>query len=298
MTTFSATLSAPILPIYNPYYFYGSGAVDFLHEDPGYWVYFIGTSNADMFKGDDFADIMYGNGGGDDLIGMGGDDILFGGDGNDWLFGGDGDDEMYGGNDNDVFIGGQGADAHYGGNGIDTVDYSASTQAININMTVNWSFGGIESQGDTFYSIENIIGTDHDDIIVGTNGLLGNRLDGGDGEDVIFGEDGDDLIIGGAGHDDMYGGDGIDSFLFETPGPDFIGADRIHDFDTEAELLQFDFDDPEAVFVEVYETEFEGVSGLMVRVGVDQKAEPWTGFEVFLDDVTEQAFSDANLEIF
>ncbi|WP_424942947.1 Hint domain-containing protein [Aliiroseovarius crassostreae] len=39
-----------------------------------------------------------------------------------------------------------------------------------------------------------------------------DSLDGGAGNDTIYGEDGDDTLIGGAGQDALYGGDGADSF--------------------------------------------------------------------------------------
>ncbi|MDH4384635.1 MAG: hypothetical protein QE280_04250 [Caulobacter sp.] len=38
-------------------------------------------------------------------------------------------------------------------------------------------------------------------------------IDGGDGDDIIYGDDGDDQIIGGLGTDWLYGGEGDDSFL-------------------------------------------------------------------------------------
>ncbi|MFN4057522.1 MAG: M10 family metallopeptidase C-terminal domain-containing protein [Roseinatronobacter sp.] len=41
-------------------------------------------------------------------------------------------------------------------------------------------------------------------------------MDGGAGNDTIYGGDGDDTIIGGAGRDHLYGGAGADVFVFES----------------------------------------------------------------------------------
>ncbi|WP_437366758.1 hypothetical protein, partial [Inquilinus limosus] len=53
-----------------------------------------------------------------------------------------------------------GVDVFYGGDGIDTVDFSLESPfQLLVNLVTNVASGGTAS-GDTFYSIENLIGSD------------------------------------------------------------------------------------------------------------------------------------------
>ena len=61
-------------------------------------------------------------------------------------------------------------------------------------------------------SIENLIGSDHRDILVGSKGA--NSLSGGEGDDRLYGRGGDDVLIGGDGADASTGGTGSDTFVF------------------------------------------------------------------------------------
>ena len=99
---------------------------------------------------------------------------------------------------------------------------------------------------DVLYSIENIYGSDHDDVIHGRSNLnntlfggLGNdalygeggndTLSGGGGTNVIYGGTGNDLLLIGSGSDTLNGGEGIDTFKFEgSSGP--RGTVTIEDF--------------------------------------------------------------------
>ena len=54
-----------------------------------------------------------------------------------------------------------------------------------------------------------------------------DRLIGGEGNDILFGQGGDDTLIGGAGNDLLYGGSGSDTFVWQK---DDIGNDVIKDF--------------------------------------------------------------------
>lgn len=124
-----------------------------------------------------------------------------GGSGDDTLMGRGGNDLLVGGADNDVLIGGAGADSIEGGSGLDTADYSGAATSVFIDL----DFGGVghgfrgEAQGDTFSSVENITGSDFDDIIIGNN--AGNTLSGGDGGDRLQSQNGGDLLLGGDGDD-------------------------------------------------------------------------------------------------
>ena len=137
------------------------------------------------------------------------------GDGNDIIKSGIGDDVVLGqaGNDiiqtglgNDILDGGAGADELRGGAGDDTARYIGST-AVRINLSTNRGQGG-DAEGDQLFDIENLIGSDFDDVLIGD--AVANRLDGGLGDDRLNGGDGNDLLLGGDGEDRLFGETGID----------------------------------------------------------------------------------------
>ncbi len=160
-----------------------------------------------------------------------GNDALYGGDGDDTIFGGQGDDLLDGGGGDDMMSGQAGIDVFRGGDGDDTVDYSQESPfQLLVNLETNVASGGTAS-GDTFFDIENLIGSDDRiDRFIGTsaanhfwgqgggdvfNGRDGNdTLDGGNDGDILYGEGGDDMIIGGAGQDYLDGGEGIDTVVY------------------------------------------------------------------------------------
>jgi Ca2+-binding RTX toxin-like protein len=160
-----------------------------------------------------------------------GDDALYGGTGNDTILAGQGDDTLDGGSGDDMLSGQAGVDIFRGGAGSDTVDYSRESPfQLLVNLETNVASGGTASD-DTFYSIENLIGSDDRiDRFIGTavanhfwgqgggdyfNGRAGNDiLDGGNDGDILYGEDGNDKIIGGAGQDYLDGGAGIDTVVY------------------------------------------------------------------------------------
>jgi Ca2+-binding RTX toxin-like protein len=160
-----------------------------------------------------------------------GNDTLYGGSGNDTILGGQGNDILDGGDGDDTLSGQEGIDIFRGGAGVDTVDYSKESPfQLLVNLATNVASGGTAS-GDTFYGIENLIGSDDRiDRFIGTsaanhfwgqgggdyfNGGDGNDiLDGGNDGDILYGEGGDDTIIGGTGQDYLDGGDGIDTVVY------------------------------------------------------------------------------------
>lgn len=175
--------------------------------NPGF--YLPGTAGNDLIQGSPL----------DDLIrGLGGNDRLYGEDGNDILDGGDGDD---------ILIGGRGADTLIGGNGIDTASYVTAQSAVIADLR-NDGWSG-DAAGDTYFGVENLTGSNFNDILFGNVGA--NRLDGGRGSDLLDGGDGNDVLVGGFGADTLSGGFGADTFeiLFEGGGV----FDRILDFQSD-----------------------------------------------------------------
>lgn len=165
-----------------------------------------------------------------------GNDTLYGGGGNDTILGGQGNDILDGGSGDDTLSGQDGVDIFRGDAGVDTVDYSKESPfQLLVNLATNVASGGTAS-GDTFYSIENLIGSDDRiDRFIGTSaanhfwgqgggdyfsGGGGNDiLDGGNDGDIVYGEAGNDTIIGGAGQDYLDGGSGSDTVVYAgSPG--------------------------------------------------------------------------------
>ena len=112
--------------------------------------------------------------------------ILVGGEGDDNLSGGGGGDTLIGGDGDDMLHGGMGGDYLNGGAGNNTASYAASDRGVHINRSTDTASGG-HATGDRLDSIQNLIGSSHDDHLTG-NGRV-NLLDGGDGNDVLTGGD-------------------------------------------------------------------------------------------------------------
>jgi Ca2+-binding RTX toxin-like protein len=228
----------------------------------------IGDARGDRYNsieiliGSIFDDILEGNAAANRLTGAGGNDILFGNGGNDTLVGGlgtngfDGNDKLYGGAGNDFFLGiGTGNDLFDGGDGVDTVSYAGSNAGIRMRLDppsplpqANFAFAG-QAVGDSYNSIENVIGTQFADRIVGLSEQnvtevdefgtpftytvkSKNVLDGGAGNDLLDGRWGNDVLIGGLGRDTLTGGHENDRFDFNSvaESPRGAGRDVITDF--------------------------------------------------------------------
>lgn len=99
--------------------------------------------------------------------------------------------------------------------GIDTLDASAETRALTINLapgTVNGFVGDVRVGIAYGVTIENFIGGSGNDTIIGNS--ADNVLNGGGGTDAITVTTGDDLINGGSGNDTAFFGAAFDSFVY------------------------------------------------------------------------------------
>lgn len=127
--------------------------------------------------------------------------VIFAGD--DYLNGSEFDDALFGFDGDDKLLGGAGADLLDGGPGSDTASYEGSPEGVIIDLAAGTASGG-HANGDQLISIENLIGSSHDDILTASD--IGGTLDGLYGDDQLFGGAGFDTLIGGDGDDVLDGG--------------------------------------------------------------------------------------------
>ncbi len=165
-----------------------------------------GGTGHDGMAGGHGDDVIFG-GYGDDYLagGASGADALDGGAGHDILIGGTGADTLDGGMGDDRLQGGAGADVLAGGAGQDTADYRGSSDGVFISMRGGKGWGG-DADGDTLTSIEHVVGSNFDDVLMGGTGT--NALSGGGGDDYLNAQGGDDTLAGGAGDDILVAGSG------------------------------------------------------------------------------------------
>ncbi len=190
----------------------GFGGIDALNSIENV----IGSNFDDSIIGDEVDNIIHA-GDGDDLVeARDGEDIIFGETGIDSLYGEDGDDFLVGGEDGDILD---------GGNDIDTASYFTSAERVAVSLELGKGWAG-DAKGDQLSNIENLEGSEFEDLLIGDDGeniisgLAGNDLikakagddwlDGGEDDDRLFGDAGDDTLDGQTGEDLLKGGTGND----------------------------------------------------------------------------------------
>ena len=174
-----------------------------------------GESDERMLHVEDFENIIGGDGT-DTLTGDDADNRIEGGGGADTINGGDGGDMLIGGSGADALDGG----AHTGTDG-DTVSYAGSNRGVRIDLGVATAQEGGHAEGDTLANIENVIGSAHDDRLIGNTN--NNMLTGGAG---------DDTLVGGSSSADTFifsAGDGKDEILDFGTGADKIDLSSFED---------------------------------------------------------------------
>jgi len=157
----------------------------------------------------------------DTITGDENDNKLRGWDGADTLNGGAGNDTISGGYGNDLIYGSSGADIISGDVDIDTVSYLYSESGVQVNINAHSGNVGGDAEGDSLVLIENLTGSNHDDILKGDRGA--NIIIGGAGNDTISGGHHSD----GDAADTLTGGDDADTFEVEFNAQE---ADTITDF--------------------------------------------------------------------
>ena len=162
----------------------GGEGSDFINAGDGRDIVFAGIGDDTAFGGSD-ADLIYGEAGGDRIFGDAGDDMISGGAGDDTIFGGAGNDVIVAetGDGNDVYFG----DEAGGGSGVDTLNMSAISSAITVDLGnggINAGYASSASSGtDTLWGFENVVTGSGADTITASNAT--NLIDGGAGNDTF-----------------------------------------------------------------------------------------------------------------
>lgn len=208
----------------------------------------IGTAGRDILRGSATADLLSGLAGNDDLYGYAGNDTLKGGTGRDNLLGGagndtldgndrsdslsgqGGNDTLFGGSGADLLLPGTGTDLVNGGGGFDLVSYGDLKGGVGVAVDLSTGHGGQAAEGDTYISIEGVIGSAFADEIRLTTAGVGF---GGGGNDRISSTAGAEMH-GGVGTDDLIGDAAMvfaDVFWCErhATGDNFVFFDRGQD---------------------------------------------------------------------
>lgn len=166
-----------------------------------------------------------------------GNDTIYAGAGDDVVNAGGGNDTVLAGSGNDMVVGGAGDDAIWGGEGNDRLEGDAEGATPETNSILDFYSALLKFNVGldvARHGSDYIDGGDGDDIIFG-NGQS-DFLFGGEGDDEIYGDGwgitgaaaGNDYLEGGAGNDKLFGGAGADYLLGGT-GNDLLVGDMEDD---------------------------------------------------------------------
>ena len=143
----------------------------------------------------------------ENAIGGSANDVLRGNQANNSLIGNAGQDTLFGDDGNDSLYGGLGADTLDGGAGFDFARYDYAASAV-VAVLFLPSVNAGEAAGDSYVSIEGLVGSAFDDNLQGDTNA--NTILGLAGIDLLFGREGNDTLDAGDGNDHLWGGTGTD----------------------------------------------------------------------------------------
>jgi uncharacterized delta-60 repeat protein len=169
-----------------------------------------GTLGNDTLTGTASDDAIGGNSGNDSLDGAAGDDLIYADAGNDTIIGGTGNDTLVGGLGADTFRPGAGNDSVDGGDITDRINYTDgntltykldATASVYIDLTAIHDFTangkvfqigeGVVRDGqggtDKVTNVNFIVGSTHNDTILGSSAHIFEMFEGGAGNDYIDG---------------------------------------------------------------------------------------------------------------
>ena len=194
----------------------------------------------------------------------------------------EGDNKLYGGKGNDTLIGSGGSDLLDGGKGVDTVSYENAKSGVHVDLSTGQGSKG-QAAGDSYVSIENLTGSDHDDVLAGNDGV--NVINAGKGDDVVMAKaDGDTITLGA-------GSDVVDFTAVDSLAD--ISADIITDFtkgEDSIKLSQSLLGETGSITATVAEN--DGVTGLALSVTTMTGGVATSVNFAFLEGVSEISQSD------
>ncbi|HEY3556555.1 MAG TPA: calcium-binding protein [Kribbella sp.] len=217
----------------------GEGAGDVLEGGTGDDL-LCGHGGADVISGQDGTDTTFGGSGADQVYGDYGDDHLYGNAGADVLHGGPGDDVAEGNTDDDQLYGDAGDDHLEGNAGADRM-YGMSGQDDIAGGTTPDAVAGAPTSSSDDIGDPVLSGGDGADVILGDNGSIvrtgtTSTADGHaervvglldadtiGGADHLYGDDGNDALYAGLGADAAEGGFG-DDHIEGNGGPDILSG--------------------------------------------------------------------------
>jgi Ca2+-binding RTX toxin-like protein len=229
--------------------------------DMGNWLnYFVKSST--WIDGTGASETLTGGAAGEEIVARDGNDLVRAGDGNDLIWGGWGNDTLQGEGGNDIL---------YGGVGDDTLDGGLGADSYRVGLTSAYGFQGYDTYVDSGNSSGDVLqALGNGDVDVGLTGwsaatgietidatgatgtvrlagdggnnvldfrtttLLGTNivLDGGWGNDTIYGSAAADVLVGNVGDDRLDGGAGGDTYRISGSGYTFQGFDTYADSGT------------------------------------------------------------------
>lgn len=104
----------------------------------------------------------------------------------------------------------------------DTLDYSARTTSVNVDLQQQSA-----TAAGSVFGIENVMGGNGDDYLAGN--MSANQLTGNGGHDILLGREGSDILNGGSGRDLLIGGLHNDTLFGGGDDDILIGARTIYD---------------------------------------------------------------------
>jgi hypothetical protein len=204
---------------------------------------YTATSDAKTSKGREFSNP------GNDIInasGATGSVVIYGGRGNDVLTGGEFGDHIAGGSGNDTIKGLGGDDHIYGDSGFNldlSKRLSLSTQILLVVNTPDTANDNLDTSDDLAVGIDNIDGGSGNDVIFGDKGVVNQVADTNRilttgaivsitttnrneaANDILKGGADNDIIMGGHGQDDIEGGSGHDILVGDHAIVDYNDGD-------------------------------------------------------------------------
>ncbi|MTH98222.1 hypothetical protein [Roseibium sp. RKSG952] len=203
-----------------------------------------------------YDDVIIGSTGDNVLAGIGGDNVIYGVGGDNTIYGGTGFDSIYGGTGNDSIYVGSGGGYYDGGSGTNTLYFINTDNGILVDLGQDIVSDDGFGNGIEILNFQNVYGSGHDDIIIGNE--YDNVLYGADGENSIYGVSGNNILVGGIGDDALYGGDGND-VLISTGGDDILtGGEGYNTFVLAGGYVTITDFDPDTDTILIYAGEYDG----------------------------------------